>query len=647
MPKILSQRSANDANRPVPKKRPRTRSGCLTCRIRRIKCDEARPSCVKCTSTGRKCDGYAPQPLSKKELAIALGKQSQQTPFSKRQTSASLIHPPQPPLLSEALDETERQCLDFFRSDTASISGVFFCPGFWQSIVLQVSHIEPAIKHGLIALGSLHKRFQLETAEGTTCPNRCQEIHERSQYAMVHYGKAVGYAKKLLADVEAAHNRQEEAKNIDIAFIACIIFVCYENLAGNYETSTMHLRSGLRVLEEHERQRNALKDVNVIADKSGACDSAGARKTSNPNTLPILPAPSPIRPTICRLLRRLEVQCLALSGMREIYMYGGKYPPFSQEEYAEPQPVPPDFMEGGMQEASSYLIDIIRWLFKLGAFLQVLKGPFSEYMQEDEESSGVPATRYPTEADSGHIFYLLQRCEQHLQDWNTAYQRTLPCLSTHPSCVEHRTSAVLHIYYICAILIVQAGKTGTETAWDNFLPTIRDTIDTVEKLIVCRKSDEYYEQNGSEAFLVSLEIGVIIPLFFLGHRCRDPVIRQRIISLLSSPPFMRESRWDSLGAAAVIRRIMEIEESEARRLHGQLHSPPYTDSTLPPDADCGINESATMEYPVLSSAEDIPEQARVRAILPGLKAVDRVVEVEFAMKPDGKQWVVRRERISF
>lgn len=27
-------------------------------RIRRIKCDEAKPSCQRCTSTGRKCDGY-------------------------------------------------------------------------------------------------------------------------------------------------------------------------------------------------------------------------------------------------------------------------------------------------------------------------------------------------------------------------------------------------------------------------------------------------------------------------------------------------------------------------------------------------------------------------------------------------------------
>lgn len=56
----------------------RVRTGCGTCksvpasfpsarypeltgyRIRKVKCDETKPSCLRCTSTGRKCDGYAP-----------------------------------------------------------------------------------------------------------------------------------------------------------------------------------------------------------------------------------------------------------------------------------------------------------------------------------------------------------------------------------------------------------------------------------------------------------------------------------------------------------------------------------------------------------------------------------------------------------
>ncbi|ODV88691.1 hypothetical protein CANCADRAFT_127709 [Tortispora caseinolytica NRRL Y-17796] len=38
--------------------RKRTKTGCLTCRQRRIKCDEGRPVCSNCTRSHRKCLGY-------------------------------------------------------------------------------------------------------------------------------------------------------------------------------------------------------------------------------------------------------------------------------------------------------------------------------------------------------------------------------------------------------------------------------------------------------------------------------------------------------------------------------------------------------------------------------------------------------------
>lgn len=36
----------------------RTRTGCWTCRARRKKCDESRPSCLACLSLNLQCEGY-------------------------------------------------------------------------------------------------------------------------------------------------------------------------------------------------------------------------------------------------------------------------------------------------------------------------------------------------------------------------------------------------------------------------------------------------------------------------------------------------------------------------------------------------------------------------------------------------------------
>ncbi|KAK9322486.1 hypothetical protein V1517DRAFT_260303 [Lipomyces orientalis] len=41
--------------------RRRTRTGCLTCRKRRIKCDEGKPKCANCTKSRRVCEGYGPR----------------------------------------------------------------------------------------------------------------------------------------------------------------------------------------------------------------------------------------------------------------------------------------------------------------------------------------------------------------------------------------------------------------------------------------------------------------------------------------------------------------------------------------------------------------------------------------------------------
>jgi arginine metabolism regulation protein II len=46
------------SNTDRPRKRTKTFTGCWTCRARKIKCDEAKPSCQQCYNKGRKCEGY-------------------------------------------------------------------------------------------------------------------------------------------------------------------------------------------------------------------------------------------------------------------------------------------------------------------------------------------------------------------------------------------------------------------------------------------------------------------------------------------------------------------------------------------------------------------------------------------------------------
>ncbi|KAF5518232.1 Arginine metabolism regulation protein II [Colletotrichum aenigma] len=41
------------------KESQKVRTGCLTCKFRKIKCDERKPDCLRCAASGRPCGGYA------------------------------------------------------------------------------------------------------------------------------------------------------------------------------------------------------------------------------------------------------------------------------------------------------------------------------------------------------------------------------------------------------------------------------------------------------------------------------------------------------------------------------------------------------------------------------------------------------------
>ncbi|PPQ77205.1 hypothetical protein CVT25_011051 [Psilocybe cyanescens] len=54
------------------RKRPkytRSKTGCLTCRVKKIKCDETKPNCMRCTHGSRECSWPEGVPIRKKSVA--------------------------------------------------------------------------------------------------------------------------------------------------------------------------------------------------------------------------------------------------------------------------------------------------------------------------------------------------------------------------------------------------------------------------------------------------------------------------------------------------------------------------------------------------------------------------------------------------
>ncbi|KAI1799650.1 hypothetical protein F4811DRAFT_542859 [Daldinia bambusicola] len=185
----------------------KVRTGCLTCKIRKVKCDEGKPHCQRCVTTGRKCDGYL------------------QTTTS----SVTAWHRPRH-LFPGVHSEDERRALQFFcQAAGPSLSGPMD-PYFWTHLVMQFSNFEPAVRHSLVAISSLYEHIQTRSKSS-------QQLVD-NRFALSHYNSAIRELKTM--------------KNEPLVLVVCILFICIEFLQNNRDGAIQHCKHGVYILKNAE-----------------------------------------------------------------------------------------------------------------------------------------------------------------------------------------------------------------------------------------------------------------------------------------------------------------------------------------------------------------------------------------------------------
>ncbi|KAF2201165.1 hypothetical protein GQ43DRAFT_46309 [Delitschia confertaspora ATCC 74209] len=207
--------------------KPKVKTGCITCRIRRVKCDEAKPHCQRCTSTGRKCDGYT---------------QISQSRSPSQETQIVLLKPPHSPTFSPLQSDEEQLSFQFFlQHSTIEFSGLFESP-FWQRHILQASHTYPAIRHAVIGIGAMHRKY-IEGSR-TVVPDDASD--RQLHFALEQYNKAI---REILQSSQPTSISDKVTM-----MVACILFNSLACLQGHQSMALEHLRNGLRLLKEVDRE---------------------------------------------------------------------------------------------------------------------------------------------------------------------------------------------------------------------------------------------------------------------------------------------------------------------------------------------------------------------------------------------------------
>ncbi|KAJ5675793.1 hypothetical protein N7462_008690 [Penicillium macrosclerotiorum] len=172
--------------------KPKVRTGCITC---------------KCVRSGRQCEGYE-LPKSLVILPRALA-------------PAPTV---ESPLETRALEL-------FFHKTAPQLAGYFEGPLF-QGSVVQISLVEPAIRHAIAAVAMLHEEISASpaTREGKSQASKLPiQLYNRSIRGIIDKVQAGPTAMPLIA-------------------MANILFICFEYFQGNVTMARSHVKSGIHLL---------------------------------------------------------------------------------------------------------------------------------------------------------------------------------------------------------------------------------------------------------------------------------------------------------------------------------------------------------------------------------------------------------------
>ncbi|PSN59308.1 hypothetical protein BS50DRAFT_258136 [Corynespora cassiicola Philippines] len=213
---------------------------CGTCRVRKIKCDRARPACSRCLSTGRVCEGYG----------VWGGGNN---PFGHQQLTARGRRLPIPRSVAHvvvaSLAPEEQACAEWFVHHTATWMSGAFASAFWHTLVLQANSHEPAVLHATAALAAVEKRKFL--ASGPP-PKAKQDLDDEERFVLCQYNKAIQHVRPLLSSGDRASAR--------VVAIACMLFTCLEFIRCRYTAGCTHLSNGLRLLEGMDAREGSYED---------------------------------------------------------------------------------------------------------------------------------------------------------------------------------------------------------------------------------------------------------------------------------------------------------------------------------------------------------------------------------------------------
>ncbi|KAN0089103.1 hypothetical protein V8E51_019363 [Hyaloscypha variabilis] len=324
-------------------------------------------------------------------------------------------------------------------------------------------------------------------------------------FALVQQSKAIGSFRKGFSEVE-------EYRQVRLALLASMLFGCFESFYGNWEAASLQISSGLRLVGQW---RNALRSKGMPISAREAID-----------------------PQLGVTLARLDLQIESYLALH----------PMNDNPVAELASIPLNHVYPS------------RFTKLAEAFPPAL----------ELSITGVRHTRNVYRAiNTGSDLEALERerdCIQiFVRQWKKAFRPILVEREKGQYYGNRDSFGILQLY-ACVLgfeILLVSTLSKEETIHDSYTEQFRQIVSACRRLCEMERESDRRNRPG-DYMKAQFGLGVIMSIYIVATRCREPSIRRDAIATLREWP-SKNGIWDSLHIAQVAEWIMGIEEKAACR----------------------------------------------------------------------------------
>ncbi|KAI0902561.1 hypothetical protein F4806DRAFT_44430 [Annulohypoxylon nitens] len=231
-------------------RKPKVRSGCATCKARRVKCGEERPICRRCQKSWLPCKYNSPSKVGQGE------RHNQPLESAVASFQAKINDKRDPGLLSRVqrvdFEEFDALYLDLFRSVIVENLCLNGYTNFWSRTLLREIFRDECVRDCVLGIGALRRAMMDEAQNAKSLETSTLWIIPKiatTSLSTRYQRDAIQYYTKSISKFRSRMS-QEGSSTPRTILILSILYVMFEAMQGNSESIDKIMHTTMLALED-------------------------------------------------------------------------------------------------------------------------------------------------------------------------------------------------------------------------------------------------------------------------------------------------------------------------------------------------------------------------------------------------------------